>query len=170
MSTAYIALGSNLGERTVNLKTALQRLAQTDRVAIGAVSAVFETAPVGGPEQQGSYLNACAAIVTELSPTQLLLAMLDIEEKMGRVRDVHWGPRIIDLDLLLYGITIMNTPLLELPHPRMSERDFVLVPLAAIAPDQIIPGLNQTVAMILAGRPENEDVKLFLPTGWHEIS
>jgi len=165
MSTAYIALGSNLGERTVNLKTALQRLAQTDRVAIDAVSAVFETAPVGGPEQ-GSYLNACAAIVTELSPTQLLLAMLDIEEKMGRVRDVHWGPRIIDLDLLLYGTTIMNTPLLELPHPRLSERDFVLVPLAAIAPDQIIPGLNRTVAMILAGRPENEDVKLYLPTGW----
>jgi len=165
MSTAYIALGSNLGERTKNLKTALQRLAQTDRVKIGAVSAIFETAPVGGPEQ-GPYLNACATIVTELSPTQLLLVMLDIEEKMGRVRDVHWGPRLIDLDLLLYEEIVMNTPLLELPHPRMSERDFVLVPLANIAPDQIIPGLNRTVAMILTGRPENEDVKLYLPPGW----
>ncbi len=166
MTAAHIALGSNLGDRTANLRTALEMLARTAGISITAVSAIYETAPVGGPEQ-GPYLNACAALATELPPTRLLLAMLDVEEEMGRVREVRWGPRIIDLDLLLYGTTIMNTPLLELPHPRMGERDFVLIPLAAIAPGQIIPGLNQTVAMILAGRPENEDAKLYLPPGWY---
>jgi 2-amino-4-hydroxy-6-hydroxymethyldihydropteridine diphosphokinase len=165
MTAAHIALGSNLGDRATNLRTALEMLTQTAGISITAVSAIYETAPVGGPEQD-PYLNACAALDTELTPTRLLLMMLDIEEKIGRVRKVRWGPRIIDLDLLLYGTTIMNTPLLELPHPRMSERDFVLIPLADIAPDQNIPGLNRTVAVILAGRPDNEDVKLFLPTGW----
>jgi 2-amino-4-hydroxy-6-hydroxymethyldihydropteridine diphosphokinase len=167
MTAAHIALGSNLGDRAANLRTALEMLAQTAGISITAVSAIYETAPVGGPEQD-HYLNACAALDTELTPTRLLLMMLDIEEKIGRVRKVRWGPRIIDLDLLLYGEIMMNTPLLELPHPRMSERDFVLIPLADIAPDQIIPGLNQTVALTLAGRPKNEEVKLFLPTGWYE--
>jgi 2-amino-4-hydroxy-6-hydroxymethyldihydropteridine diphosphokinase len=165
MTAAHIALGTNLGDRAYNLRTALELLAQTADISITAVSAIYETAPVGGPEQ-APYLNACAALSTELPPTSLLLMMLDIEEKMGRVRKVRWGPRIIDLDLLLYGEIMMNTPLLELPHPRMSERDFVLIPLADIAPDLNIPGLNRTVAMILASRPDNEDVKLFLPTGW----
>jgi 2-amino-4-hydroxy-6-hydroxymethyldihydropteridine diphosphokinase len=167
MTTAYIALGSNLGNRAANLRTALEMLAQTAGISITAVSAIYETAPVGGPEQD-PYLNACAALVTKLTPTRLLLMMLDIEQKMGRVRKVRWGPRIIDLDLLLYGEIMMNTPLLELPHPRMSERDFVLIPLTDIAPDQNIPGLNQTVALILAGRPKNEEVKLYLPPGWHK--
>jgi 2-amino-4-hydroxy-6-hydroxymethyldihydropteridine diphosphokinase len=167
MTAAHIALGSNLGNRAANLRTALEMLAQTAGISITAVSAIYETAPVGGPEQD-PYLNACAALVTKLTPTRLLLMMLDIEKKMGRVRKVRWGPRIIDLDLLLYGEIMMNTPLLELPHPRMSERDFVLIPLADIAPNQIIPGLNQTVAIILAGRPMNEEVKLYLPPGWHE--
>jgi 2-amino-4-hydroxy-6-hydroxymethyldihydropteridine diphosphokinase len=167
MTAAHIALGSNLGNRAANLRTALEMLAQTAGISITAVSAIYETAPVGGPEQD-PYLNACAALVTKLTPTRLLLMMLDIEKKMGRVRKVRWGPRIIDLDLLLYGEIMMNTPLLELPHPRMSERDFVLIPLADIAPNQIIPGLNQTVALILAGRPMNEEVKLYLPPGWHE--
>jgi len=167
MTAAHIALGSNLGDRAANLRTALEMLAQTAGISITAVSAIYETAPVGGPEQD-HYLNACAALDTELTPTRLLLMMLDIEEKIGRVRKVRWGPRIIDLDLLLYGEIMMNTPLLELPHPRMSERDFVLIPLADIAPDQIIPGLIQTVALTLAGRPKNEEIKLFLPTGWYE--
>jgi 2-amino-4-hydroxy-6-hydroxymethyldihydropteridine diphosphokinase len=167
MTAAHIALGSNLGNRAANLRTALEMLAQTAGISIAAVSAIYETAPVGGPEQD-PYLNACAALVTKLTPTRLLLMMLDIEQKMGRVRKVRWGPRIIDLDLLLYGEIMMNTPLLELPHPRMSERDFVLIPLADIAPNQVIPGLNQTVALILAGRPMNEEVKLYLPPGWHE--
>ncbi len=169
MSTAFIALGSNLGDRTKNLRTALAVLTQTGDLMLEAVSAVFETAPVGGPEQ-GPYLNACAAIVTELSPTLLLLEMLDIEKKMGRVRAGRWGPRTIDLDLLLYGRIMMNTPLLELPHPRMRERDFVLTPLADIAPGQIVPGLNQPVSSILAKRPENKEVKLYLRQGWYEIN
>ncbi len=169
MTAAHIALGSNLGDRTKNLRTALEMLSQTDRIKIDAVSAIYETAPVGGPEQ-GLYLNACAAMTTELPPTKLLLAMLDIEEELGREREVRWGPRTIDLDLLLYGKVMMKTPLLELPHPRIDERDFVLIPLADIAPDLIIPGLSQPVSMILASRPENKEVKLYLPQGCFEIS
>lgn len=169
MTTAYIALGSNLGDRAKNLRTALAMLSQADMIIIDAVSAVYETVPVGGPEQ-GPYLNACAAIITELPPTKLLLALLDIEEQMGRVREVRWGPRIIDLDLLLYEKVMMYTSLLVLPHPRVGERDFVLIPLADIAPDLIIPGFNPPVSSILANRPENKEVKLYLPQDWFEIN
>ncbi len=167
MTVAHIALGSNLGDRSRNLKTALELLDRAGRIALDTVSAVYETAPVGGPEQ-GPFLNACASVITELPPTLLLSVLLETEEKMGRIREVRWGPRIIDLDLLLYSSTIMSTPLLELPHPEMCERDFVLIPLSDIAPDQNIPGLNRSVSMILAGRPENGDVKLYLPQGWYE--
>lgn len=167
MNPVYIALGSNMGERAENIKSALKMLAQIDQLNIIAVSALYETAPVGGPEQ-GTYLNSCAALDTSLSPTILLLTMLDIEERLGRVRDVRWGPRIIDLDLLVYKNVIMKSPLLELPHPRMSERDFVLIPLADIAPDLVIPGFNQSVSMILSTRPETEDVQLYRPQGWYE--
>lgn len=162
---AYVALGSNLGERLQYLKQALELLQQNAGTNITALSAVYETAPVGGPDQD-AFLNACAALETALSPTKLLLEMLAIEDKLGRVRKERWGPRVIDLDLLIYDQVRMNTPLLELPHPRLSERDFVLVPLADIAPALIVPGQSKKVADILAARPLTNDVKLFLPAGW----
>ena len=163
---AYIALGTNLGDRLQYLKQALELLRQNAGIDITALSAIYETAPVGGPDQ-GAFLNACAALKTALSPTKLLLEMLAIEDKLGRVRKERWGPRVIDLDLLIYDQVRMNTPLLGLPHPRLSERDFVLVPLADIAPALVIPGQNKKVAAILAARPLTEDVKLFLPAGWY---
>ncbi|OPL09833.1 MAG: hypothetical protein AVO34_13100 [Firmicutes bacterium ML8_F2] len=163
---AFIALGTNLGDRLDNLKQALELLQKEPGVKIITVSAIYETAPVGGPDQ-GPFLNASAILETGLSPTKLLIKMLAIEDKLGRVRKEIWGPRVIDLDLLVYDQIRMNTPLLELPHPRLSERDFVLVPLADIAPALIIPGQEKKVADILAARPVTEDVKLFLPADWY---
>jgi 2-amino-4-hydroxy-6-hydroxymethyldihydropteridine diphosphokinase len=163
---AYIALGANLGDRELNLKVALDSLAAVSRLRLTRISAIYETDPVGGPEQS-QYLNACAALETRLLPTEMLMIMQEIENNMGRVRKEHWGPRVIDLDLLVFNNVFMNTPLLQLPHPRMTERDFVLIPLADIAPDLIITGLNQPVSSLLAARPKHDDVKLFLPLGWY---
>ncbi len=163
---AYISLGTNLGNRLDNLTRALNMLQKETGVKIIAVSALYETAPVGGPEQ-GPFLNACAILETALSPTKLLLEMLAVEDRLGRVRKERWGPRVIDLDLLIYAEIRMTTPLIGLPHPRLIERDFVLVPLADIAPELIIPGQSKKVADLLAARPGTEDVKLFLPAGWH---
>jgi len=163
---AYIALGTNIGDRELNLRVALDTLTVNPQLEITHISAIYETAPVGGPEQ-AQYLNACAALQTKLSPTKLLLTMLEVENKMGRVRREHWGPRVIDLDLLIYNHIFMNTPLLQLPHPRMTERDFVLVPLANIAPDLIVPCYDQSVSLLLAARPANDQVKLYRPLGWY---
>lgn len=166
INLAYIALGTNLGNRLDNLTQALELLQKEAGAKIIAVSAIYETAPVGGPDQE-PFLNACAILETALSPTKLLIGMLTIENNLGRVRKERWGPRVIDLDLLIYNEVRMNTPLLELPHPRLSERDFVLVPLADIAPALIVPGLSKKVADLLAVRPATEDVMLFLPAGWN---
>ena len=157
MKTAYIALGTNLGERLENLKRAVELIDEVDALEVKSVSSVYETRPVGGPEQ-GNYLNACALIKSELTPTLLLLKLLEIENIMGRVREERWGPRIIDLDLLVYENVIMNTPLLELPHPRLTERDFVLIPLCDIAPDLVITGGGKTVYNLLSTRPRADDV------------
>ena len=144
--TAYIALGSNLGDRAQHLDQALQFLAQSPGVAVVKVSAYHETAPVGGPAGQGPYLNAAAELHTTLAADQLLRLLLDIENKLGRVRREHHGPRTVDLDLLLFGqekITSTN-PDLIVPHPRMHERLFVLEPLAQIAPLAVHPVLGST--------------------------
>ncbi len=166
MKTAYIALGSNMGDRLEYLKQALAMLSAEKKISLQAVSAVYETAPVGGPEQ-GSYLNACSALVTDFTPVLLLHKLLETEELMGRVREERWGPRVIDLDLLIYNKVMMNTPFLELPHPRLVSRDFVLVPLADIAPDLLITGQGVTVREILEARKPASDVKLFLAPSWH---
>lgn len=168
MKIAYISLGSNLGERLENLKHALGMLEREKGITVQAVSAVYETAPVGGPEQ-GPFLNACAVLATDLSPTLLLLRLLEIENVMGRVRNERWGPRIIDLDLLIFNGVKMNTPLLELPHPRLTERDFVLIPLADIAPDLFIPTKGKTVSEILASRRAASDIQLFQSPSWFTI-
>lgn len=168
MKLAYVSLGSNLGERLENLKHALEMLEREAGITVQAVSAVYETTPVGGPEQ-GPFLNACAVLATDLSPTQLLLRMLESENVMGRIRKERWGPRIIDLDLLIFSGVTMNTPLLELPHPRLTERDFVLIPLADIVPDLLIPTKGRTVREILATRRPANDIQLFQPPSWFAI-
>lgn len=165
MKKAYIALGSNLGKRIENLKRALELLNMEQDISVLKVSPVYETAPVGGPEQ-GQFLNACASLETDLPPEELLLKMLHIEDELGRVREERWGPRLIDLDLLIYEDKIVNTELLELPHPRLVERGFVLVPLADIAPKLIVPGYDKTITELLSLLPDTEGIRKFLPTNW----
>jgi len=136
MQDAYVALGANLGDREVSLIEAIRRLREDPEVEVVRVSGAYETAPVGY-EDQPSFLNMALSLRTELEPVELLRRLLSIEQEMGRVREFRWGPRNIDLDLLLYGDTEMDTPELTLPHPRMGERAFVLVPLNEIWPDSV---------------------------------
>jgi 2-amino-4-hydroxy-6-hydroxymethyldihydropteridine diphosphokinase len=137
--TAYVALGSNLGEREDFLKRALEAMRRQPGLSVERVSSVHETEPLGGPAGQGKYLNAVAELRTDLKAKQLLDALLGIEKSLGRVREQRFGPRTIDLDLLLYGDSVIDTPDLVVPHPRMHERLFVLEPLCEIAPDMLHP-------------------------------
>jgi 2-amino-4-hydroxy-6-hydroxymethyldihydropteridine diphosphokinase len=134
---AYLGLGSNLGDRPENLGRAVALLGARDGVAVVRTSSVYETAPVG--PAQPDFLNAVAEVDTTLSPRDLLEACLGVEEEMGRVRGERWGPRVIDVDLLLYDDERVDEPNLVVPHPRMHERAFVLVPLAELAPDVVLP-------------------------------
>ena len=145
---AYLGLGSNIGDRLENLRSALSRLNNISEIRVQKVSPVYETLPVGGP-QQPDYLNAVVEIETYLEAEKLLAVCSCIEQDMGRVRRVHWGPRVIDIDILLFGELILNTEQLTVPHPRMHERAFVLKPLADISPDYIHPVLGLTVGEIL---------------------
>jgi 2-amino-4-hydroxy-6-hydroxymethyldihydropteridine diphosphokinase len=133
VSRAYLALGSNIGDRAAYLQGALDALAAAGDVDVVAVSRVYETAPVGGPAQD-AYLNAVAAIDTVLEPHELLALGHRIEREADRVRVEHWGPRTLDVDLLLYDDVRVNDAELTLPHPHMWERGFVLAPLRDVAP------------------------------------
>ena len=132
---AYIALGSNLGDREVNLREALRLLGELPRTKLLRESSFIETAPVDSPEGAGAFLNGVAQVETNLSPRELLDSLLDIEKRLGRDRtgQPRNAPRTVDLDLLLYGTQVINEPGLEVPHPRMHEREFVLWPLLQIA-------------------------------------
>ena len=132
MRRAFLGLGSNVGDRWANLRGAVAGLPD-----VVAVSQVYETAPVGGPEDQGPYLNAVVQLATDRSPRQLLDAAAAAEAAAGRVRTVRWGPRTLDVDVLwVDGLTVAE-PDLIVPHPRLWERAFVLVPLAELAPDLV---------------------------------
>ena len=151
MPTAFIALGSNLGDRAAHLRHAAEAMNALPGTTVVRVSHHYETDPVG-PPGQGPYLNAAAEICTELSPRDLLEGLLRIEREAGRDRSsdaVRWGPRPLDLDLLLYDDSMLNDPGLTLPHPRMHERAFVLQPLAEIAPNTRHPVVNQTISELL---------------------
>lgn len=151
MTTALIAIGSNLGDRSANIERSLVALDALPGIVVTCISTIIETEPVG-PPGQGPYLNAAAALDTALSPRELLECMLGVEHWLGRDRsnEQRWGPRTIDLDLLTLGDVILDSPGLVLPHPRLHQRDFVLRPLAEIAPDTIIPGLDATPTRLLA--------------------
>lgn len=145
MALALIALGSNLGDRAANIRQALAALGQRAEIKTLRTSSLIETAPVGGPPGQGPFLNAAAVLETRLAPEKLLSVLLGIESELGRVRGEHWGPRTIDLDLLLYEQVVHNSGSLTIPHPRMAERPFVLEPAAEIAPEMLHPVLGLTV-------------------------
>jgi 2-amino-4-hydroxy-6-hydroxymethyldihydropteridine diphosphokinase len=146
---ACIALGSNLGDPRDNLQRALEELGRAG-VQVERRSSLYETAPVGGPAGQPPYLNAVAAVTTALPPHELLRVLNAIETGLGRVRTVPDGPRTLDLDLLLYGDLVLDTPELTVPHPRLHERLFVLEPLVEIAPGAVHPRLGKTVARLHA--------------------
>ncbi|MGH7999749.1 MAG: 2-amino-4-hydroxy-6-hydroxymethyldihydropteridine diphosphokinase [Brasilonema sp.] len=135
-----IALGSNLGNSRSILEAATETLAQTPGIILKAKSSLYKTKAVGPP--QPDYINGAVILQVEMIPQLLLKTLLQIENKFGRVRRERWGARTLDLDLLLYDELILNTPNLQVPHPRMRERAFVLVPLAEIAPDWVEPISN----------------------------
>lgn len=143
MAIAYIALGSNLGDKEKNLRRALLLLTQQG-VEVVRVSSFISTEPYGVTDQP-QFLNAVACVRTSLAPLALLDVLLATELAMGRVRLRHWGERNIDLDLLLYEDVVLDTPRLHLPHPDMQNRDFVLLPLAEIAPELKHPTLQKTI-------------------------
>jgi len=138
MSLAYLGLGSNLGDRRGNLRQAVELLAQVPGVVVRRRSSLYENPPVGY-EAQPDFLNAVVEIETSLSPRALLEALQAIENRLGRERTIRWGPRTMDLDLLLFEGVRLDEEGLTLPHPRLCERAFVLVPLAELAPDWPLP-------------------------------
>ena len=143
-----IALGSNLGDRLENLRAGVAEIEGADGTAIVAVSPLYETAPVGGPDDQGPYLNAALVADTTLDAATLLALLHRIEAVRERQRTVHWGPRTLDLDLLLFGDRRIDTPRLSVPHPQMHRRAFVLVPLHDLAPDLDLPGQGSLAAHV----------------------
>jgi 2-amino-4-hydroxy-6-hydroxymethyldihydropteridine diphosphokinase len=149
MVKTAIALGSNLGDSLTILENALTILPQRPGIILKSHSSWYRTVPVGPP--QPDYLNGCALLEVQLAPQDLLRTLLDIEQHCGRQRGEKWGPRTLDLDLLMYGDLILDTPELQIPHPRMRERAFVLVPLAEIAPNWREPISHKTIAQLLAG-------------------
>lgn len=148
--TAYLGLGSNLGDRLAALTEALALLAATPGMQLVCCSSVYETEPWGITDQP-AFLNLAAGFETALSPTDLLAAAMSVEQTVGRTETYRWGPRLIDVDILLYGNAVVNSaePDLQIPHARLRERAFVLVPLAEIAPDLFAPPDGASIRQLL---------------------
>ena len=146
-TTAFVGIGSNLGDRETNLARAIELLSAEDGIDVVAVSEIRETEPVG-PVEQGPFLNGAVQVETSLRPGELLERLLSVESRLGRVRAERWGPRTIDLDLLLYGDETTGEPGLRVPHPRLHERRFVLEPLADLDPGLEIPERGSVSALL----------------------
>jgi 2-amino-4-hydroxy-6-hydroxymethyldihydropteridine diphosphokinase len=158
-SLAYIGIGSNLGDSPENCRAALRAMKADSRNRTVKISPFYRTEPVGKKDQDW-FINAVAAIETSLGPGDLLRFLQHIERRMGRERKEQWGPRIIDLDILFYGNQVIRNEDLEIPHPRIHERRFVLAPLNDIAPDLQHPLLEKTMAELLSALPQGEKVIL----------
>ena len=161
METIYLSLGSNLGDRAQNLHAAIDGLARSG-VVVRRVSSVYETAPVDLLDQP-MFLNLVVEAETALLPRQLLARTARLERSLGRRRTVAKGPRTIDIDILFYGSSVIDTPDLIVPHPRIAERRFVLEPLAEIAPDLVHPLTRRTIHKMLAGVSEQKARKIPFP-------
>lgn len=147
MITAYIGLGSNLGNPEEQIRDAVKQIEKIDDCALTAISSLYFSKPMG-PQDQPDYMNAVAEVQTELSAIKLLDALQRIENSAGRVRkDNRWGPRVLDLDILLYGDSSINTERLIVPHYGLKEREFVLIPLYEIIPSLILPS-GESIAML----------------------
>jgi len=153
---AYVGLGANLGERATTCRAALALLLEQPGITLHRASSFYETEPQGRLRSQPRFLNAVVALDTLLTPTELLELLLSIEDDLGRTRTVPQGPRDIDLDLLLYGELCLDTPELTLPHPRLLQRRFVLVPLLEVAPELRHPQTGRRLADHLAAAPPGE--------------
>jgi 2-amino-4-hydroxy-6-hydroxymethyldihydropteridine diphosphokinase len=149
VTRAYVGLGANLGPREETLRRALELLRRSPEVDVLAVSELRETEPVGVIEQP-RFLNGAAALQTSLSARELLDLLLEVERSLGRVRAERWGPRLIDLDLLLFGAETIDEPGLHVPHPHLHERRFALEPLAELDPELVIPGRGRVSALLAA--------------------
>ena len=147
IETVYIALGANLGNRERNLRNAYEYMSASEDIQTLKISRFYETAPLGGPPQP-MFLNAALELQTSMTPHQLLEKLQQIELRMGRIRKEKWGPRTIDIDILLFGDRIVEDDQLKIPHPLMHERIFVLEPLVEIAPGMVHPVLKKTILQI----------------------
>ena len=164
-SEAYIALGANLGDREETLLEALSLLDEHPHIFVLRCSSLYETEPVGYVDQP-AFLNMAVAVQVMLTPEQLLTELLDIENRLGRVRDIRWGPRTVDLDLLWMQGETRDTELIQLPHPRMGERAFVLVPLSDIVPEDEVSGLYTFVHASLSVLDGKDGIQLWKTCNW----
>jgi 2-amino-4-hydroxy-6-hydroxymethyldihydropteridine diphosphokinase len=159
MKGIYLSLGSNIGDRALNIAHAIEALSPRG-VRLVRQSPLYETEPVELRAQEW-FLNRVAEVETGLTPQELMHRLIEIERSLGRMRSTPKGPRIVDMDILLFGSAIVREAGLEIPHPRMAERRFVLVPFAEIAPGAVHPVLKKTIAEMLAETPDKSEVRLF---------
>ncbi|MGE7767830.1 2-amino-4-hydroxy-6-hydroxymethyldihydropteridine diphosphokinase [Peribacillus sp. NPDC096540] len=160
VNISYLSIGSNLGNRLVTFKSAFQLLDENSRIELVACSSLYETDPVGYTDQD-CFLNAVFKVKTDLKPEELLQTCMQIEQELGRKREVRWGPRTLDLDILLYNHENIETEILSVPHPRMHERAFVLVPLMEVDPEIKLPQMYTPLSGLLEQIPDKEGVRLW---------
>lgn len=159
-AVAYISLGSNIDDRLAYLRDAVYLLQQDERIEVNKISSVYETDPVGYTEQE-NFLNIVIQVNTSYQAEELLTKCLDVEKVLGRKREIRWGPRTVDLDILLYNQDNIETEYLSVPHPRMHERAFVIIPLVEIEPNIQLPTMDQPLCVELECMTDKEGVRLW---------